>query len=229
LQGPELAALPEPEPAASVRLLLPGPQGLALPEWTGNEFVLADGSRPVLRTLTPRRFSASAGELDLEIVVHGDGILSRWAATVQPGAEVAVSGPARGFSIDGGAERFFIAGDETALPAMSQLLEVLPTRATVEMHVEIADECAIVDLPPHPGLRLHWHPQARGRRSGDALFESVSEMAADEWAAGQGRIWVAGEAAAVQRIRRLLFDERGVDRSSASIRGYWKLNSPATL
>jgi NADPH-dependent ferric siderophore reductase len=36
------------------------------------------------------------------------------------------------------------------------------------------------------------------------------------------RVWVAGEAAAVQRIRRHLFEDRGLPRSQASVRGYWK-------
>jgi NADPH-dependent ferric siderophore reductase len=35
-------------------------------------------------------------------------------------------------------------------------------------------------------------------------------------------VWVAGEAAAVQRIRRHLFEDRGLPRSQASVRGYWK-------
>ena len=33
---------------------------------------------------------------------------------------------------------------------------------------------------------------------------------------------MAGEAAAVQRIRHHLFDERGLSRSHAVVRGYWK-------
>lgn len=36
------------------------------------------------------------------------------------------------------------------------------------------------------------------------------------------RVWVAGEAAEVQAVRRHLFDERGVPRSHTSVRGYWK-------
>ena len=36
------------------------------------------------------------------------------------------------------------------------------------------------------------------------------------------RVWVAGEAAAMQRIRRHLFEDRGLPRSQASVRGYWK-------
>ena len=35
-------------------------------------------------------------------------------------------------------------------------------------------------------------------------------------------IWVAGEAAAVQRIRKQLFDDRGMSRDRTTIRGYWK-------
>jgi len=36
------------------------------------------------------------------------------------------------------------------------------------------------------------------------------------------KVWVAGEAAAVQRIRRHLFEERGLTRLSVHVRGYWK-------
>jgi NADPH-dependent ferric siderophore reductase len=35
-------------------------------------------------------------------------------------------------------------------------------------------------------------------------------------------VWVAGEAAAVQAIRRDLLGERSIPRSRAVIRGYWK-------
>ncbi|MGH9136793.1 MAG: SIP domain-containing protein, partial [Acidimicrobiales bacterium] len=36
------------------------------------------------------------------------------------------------------------------------------------------------------------------------------------------RVWAAGEAAAMQRIRRHLFEERGRSRRDATVRGYWK-------
>jgi NADPH-dependent ferric siderophore reductase len=36
------------------------------------------------------------------------------------------------------------------------------------------------------------------------------------------KIWAAGEAAAMQRIRQYLFKDRGIDRSDTMIRGYWK-------
>ena len=51
--------------------------------------------------------------------------MSTWAETAAPGAPAAISGPARGIEIDPGIERYVLLGDETALPALSQLLEVL--------------------------------------------------------------------------------------------------------
>jgi NADPH-dependent ferric siderophore reductase len=35
-------------------------------------------------------------------------------------------------------------------------------------------------------------------------------------------VWAAGEAAAVQRIRRHLFEERSMARAHTTVRGYWK-------
>ena len=57
LAGPELQGLTIEDPAASVRGLLPSPgaSGLVIPTWNGNEFLLPDGSRPIIRTFTPYR------------------------------------------------------------------------------------------------------------------------------------------------------------------------------
>ena len=54
LAGPELSGFTLDEPAASVRVLLPSPTTgeVVIPTWNGNEFLMADGARPRLRTLT---------------------------------------------------------------------------------------------------------------------------------------------------------------------------------
>jgi NADPH-dependent ferric siderophore reductase len=79
LAGPELAGFSVAEPAASVRVLLPPPGADELPRrtWNGNEFPLADGRRPTIRTSTPRRTNPHAGELKVEIVVHDGGAARR--------------------------------------------------------------------------------------------------------------------------------------------------------
>src|SRR5687768_4111780 len=64
LSGPDLEGWALDAPAASVRLLLPSPGSseLVLPAWHGNEFLLPDGNRATIRTLTPRRFDPEARE-----------------------------------------------------------------------------------------------------------------------------------------------------------------------
>lgn len=220
LAGPELAGFELDQPAASVRLLLPAPGSVevVLPTWDGNELLLPGGTRPALRTLTPLRFDAEAGELDVEVVLHGDGRLAEWAAGAAPGDRAAVSGPGRGYAVDATARSFLLAGDESAVPAISTLLPELPAAARVAVLVEVAGSDGAVALPEHPGATVRWRELPPGADPGDALVAGVigSDLDPDV------RVWVAGEAAAVQRIRRHLFEARGLPRAHATVRGYWK-------
>ena len=220
LTGPELAGLVVDAPAASVRLLLPstGGAGLVMPRWQGNEFLLPDGRRPVIRTFTPLRVDAEALELDLDIVLHGHGVASQWAEAAQPGAPAAVSGPGRGHAVDPDAPGFLLAGDETAIPAVRQLLTVLPPDAPVQVHVEVARPDGRLDLPAHPAAVVLWHDLPTGAPAGETLVAAVRHAEVGEGV----RVWAAGEAAAMQRIRRHLFEERALPRAHATIRGYWK-------
>lgn len=221
--GDELAGLTVDQPAASVRLLLPSPPGndLVMPTWNGNEFLLPDGSRPTIRTFTPRRSGPdgpSGPELDLDVVIHGVGAASQWADAAKPGDKGAISGPGRGYEIDTAAPAFLLAGDQTAIPAMSQLLEELPQTMPVQVLVEVAEPDARMALPDHPGATVDWYDLLPGSAPGDALVAAVQAADFDPAA----KVWAAGEAAAVQRIRRHLFEERDLPRAQAAVRGYWK-------
>jgi NADPH-dependent ferric siderophore reductase len=225
LTGDELEGLVIDQPAASVRLLLPSPgtTELVLPRWAGNEFLLSDGSRPILRTFTPRHLDAGAVELDLDVVLHDGGAASTWAVAARPGDPAAISGPGRGYELDAEAPALLLAGDETALPAMSQLLEALPAALPVQVHVEVARPDGRLDTvdqqaAARAATTLAWYDLPEGAPPGDALVAAVE---AAEIAPGE-RVWAAGEAAAVQRIRRHLFEERGMARAHTTVRGYWK-------
>lgn len=220
VRGPELAGLVVEQPAASVRLLIPsaGTSELVMPTWHGNEFLLEDGSRPTIRTLTPRRVDPQELQMDLEIVVHEGGAASAWALEALEGDEAAISGPGRGFPVDPEAEGFLLGGDESAIPAISQLLEVLPEDKPVHVIIEVATPEARLVLPRHPGATVEWLDLPDGAPPGDAIVGAVTEAELPEG----HRVWAAGEAAAVQRIRRHLFDERQLPRSATWIRGYWK-------
>lgn len=218
--GDELAGLTIDQPAASVRLLLPRPgtDQLVMPTWNGNEFLLPDGERPTIRTFTPHGTGPETPELDIDIVLHGTGSASEWAERAKPGDRAAVSGPGRGYEIDASASAFLLAGDQTAIPAISQLLEAIPADLPVTAMIEVAEPDARMALPDHPKSEIQWLDLTPGDAPGNALVAAVREAALDPAA----QVWAAGEAAAVQRIRRHLFDDRDLPRSQATVRGYWK-------
>lgn len=220
LGGHELSDFSLSEPAASVRVLLPSTPGsdLVVPMWTGNEFLLPNGERPLIRTLTPRRFDATAGELELQIVVHDGGAASEWVSAAAPSDAVAMSGPGRGYRIDPDAAGLLLVGDETAIPAIGQLLEWMPPAVSVEVHIEVGRREAELPLPARGATVITWHLRESGAPPGDALVAAVeSSTIEDGW-----RVWAAGEAAAMYRIRHHLFDELGLPRARATVRGYWK-------
>jgi NADPH-dependent ferric siderophore reductase len=214
LGGPELDGFAVDLPAASARLLLPEPGvGLVVPEWKGNEFLLPDGRRPAIRTLTP--WDLGGRRLAVDVVLHGSGRASAWARAAAAGDTVAVSGPGRGYVV-ADAPEYVVAGDETALPAIAQVLAALPEGVPVQVHVEVADAGARLDLPGDASVE--WHVLPAGAGPGDALVDAVSAAAFGP----DARVWAAGEAAAVQRVRRHLFEERGLPRAQCTVRGYWK-------
>ena len=220
LVGSELVGFTVDKPTASVRLLVPpsGEAELVLPTWNGNEFLDADGGRPTLRTFTPLRVDAGAGSLDLEIVRHGGGSVSSWAEQASPGDPAAISGPGRGYEVALEAPAFLLAGDETAIPAIAQLLGAIPAEIPVAVHIELTRPDAKLPLGEAANVSVHWHVAAPADAAGTRLIAAVR---AAEIAPGT-RIWAAGEAASVQAIRKHLFDDRAIPRGHASIRGYWK-------
>ena len=226
LRFDDLGWLDGVEPAASVRLLLPEAPGAALeiPQWNGNEFLLADGSRPTLRTLTPLTTDDDS-VLRLAILRHGESPLSSWLDRCAPGDEVAVSGPGRGLTPDPAVDDWVLAGDESAVPAIMTLLEAIAPTATVRVLVEVDDTEDRPPMPSHVGASIDWAAPAPGAPPGDTLVQRLAQVHVSP----DTLLWAAGEAAAMQRIRRLL-DRGAAPRSMTVVRGYWKVkgaSSPA--
>lgn len=220
LDGADLERLPVDEPAASVRLLLPSTPGsdLAIPTWNGNEFLLADGSRPIIRTFTPIRKPGERSALTLDVVIHEGGAASDWAVNATIGDQAAISGPGRGYTPDPEASAFLLTGDESAVPAITQLVETLATRWPVHVGIEVRSPEAIRDLGVDRAATIEWRVLPEGELPGSAQMAFVEGADLERGT----KIWAAGEAAAMQRIRQYLFKDRGIERSDTMIRGYWK-------
>ena len=135
-----------------------------------------------------------------------------------------MSGTGSGYEVDPETSSYVFLGDESAVPAICTILAELPSAASAVVHLEHRAAAEQVELPDRSGTTVTWSVLPDGASPGDTLVEAAREVALEPGA----RVWAAGEAAAVQRIRKLMFDERGVPRSHATIRGYWKVGRDGT-
>jgi NADPH-dependent ferric siderophore reductase len=190
---------------------------------------LPAAKKPVVRTITVRRADPGAREIAVDIAVHGDhGAAGPWAATAQPGQPMYLMGPSGAYAPDPAADWYLLAGDETALPAISVALESLPANAIGRVFIEIAEPEAEIPLTAPEGVQINWLYRG-GRadligedRAGDnaPLVEAVKTAF---WLPGQVQVFIHGEAQAVMHnLRPYIRKERGVDAKWASISGYWR-------
>ncbi|WP_375487304.1 siderophore-interacting protein [uncultured Jatrophihabitans sp.] len=177
---------------------------------------------PRMRTYTVRAFDRAAGTLTLDLIVHGDeGLAGPWAATAQPGDPMHVAGPGGGYSPDPAADWHLLAGDESALPAIANTLERLPHDAVGAAFVEVPDANHELALQAPDGVAVRWL-HVGGGTPGSLLVPAVREWAAP---AGEGHVFVHGEAGFVRDLRRHLRTERGLPLDRLSISGYWRLGA----
>ncbi|SER70786.1 NADPH-dependent ferric siderophore reductase, contains FAD-binding and SIP domains [Lentzea xinjiangensis] len=205
-------------PDQQLKLLFPKPGGPVdvsassdAGTWYQAYLAVPDEVRPWMRSFTAR--SLTGGVLTVDFVLHGDdGPASAWASRARVGDVIGRFGPSPEYARPlGTADLLVFAGDETALPAIASLLELLPAAQSFAAFVEVADPAEEQDVP---GVRwVH-------RRAGEDLVSVVSAMPAVE--AGESVwVWLGGEASAVRALRRH-FVGLGVSRKDIEFAGYWR-------
>jgi NADPH-dependent ferric siderophore reductase len=243
---------------------LPGDERPVLPDgddWYAAWRALPADRRCPMRTYTVRAARPLQRELDVDVVLHGaTGPASAWAETAQPGDEIVLVGPnARFPGAAGGVEwrppagggALLLAGDETAVPAISAIAEALPVGTGARVVLEVPTEADVLELDVPADVQLTWLPRRHGgterprgvllrvaveaaatdlggrspSRDGDDLDpdEPVWEVPVDApGRAGAPYVWLAGEAGVVTQLRRHLLREVGLDRRSVAFMGYWR-------
>ncbi|MGY3677929.1 siderophore-interacting protein [Streptomyces sp. TE33382] len=208
-------------PDEHVKLIFPDPDGtLRLPERNG---AMLRWPRPALvsREYTVRRYDPAAGEIDIDIAPHEGGLASDWAREVRPGAVMHIAGPPGGMIVPHAYDRYLLAGDITALPAIARRLEELPRSAKGWAFIEVADAAQEIELSAPEGFEVRWlHRGGHPAGSGDALERAVTAVAVPE--GERVYVWAAGEAGQIKPLRRWVRDELGLDKADSDITGYWK-------
>lgn len=189
---------------------------------------LPDDVRAVMRSYTLRGLRRDPDEIDIDFVLHEPaGPASRWAARAAAGDRVQLLGPA---VADNRAIRFrppedtdlvLLWGDETALPAVSAILEALPAGQRARVWLEVGEAGDIQDLATEADAEITW-------LVADPSGATCSPLALDALRAAQlppaerPYVWIAGESGCVKELRRHFVRERGIDRRRVTFVGYWR-------
>ncbi len=169
--------------------------------WYQEWLAMDPAVRGVMRTYTVRneRLDSVYPEIDVDFVMHFDdrsathksgGPAANWALTAQPGDTLTIIGPnnraahcvtAEVYSgiewRPGLAQRILLAGDETAVPAISAILSSLPADMTGHAFMEVPEAGDIQDLSCEADVEITWLVRGasigRSRPHGELLKEAV--------------------------------------------------------
>ena len=162
--------------------------------WYQQWLSLDPAERGDMRTYTVRdsRCDQEIPELDVDFVMHFDafgkgGPASQWAASAEPGDRVWMIGPnihAATCSTAGAyggiewrpglAQNVLLAGDETAVPAISAILESLPEDISGHAFLEVPDASDCQDIQTRSNVGVSWLVRG-GRPHGELLDAAVRQ------------------------------------------------------
>lgn len=232
LAAPELRTYPLLGPDEYFGLLMPGADGqlhLPDPERTNVRAAISEmpeSEQPGLRWYTIRALRRDEGEVDVDIVTHGDsGPGSAWAASARVGDTAAFrSGGALYSSWD--EARQLLVADETAVPALLAIIEERSRRGLpglgegIEAHVEVPSAEVLAGLEVPGAVTVHLRgTDAPGTAVLAALVADPAATADLDYA------WLCGESGLATSLRRHLVREAGTDKRRITFSGYWKLGA----
>lgn len=176
---------------------------------------------PVTRHMTLRHVDLEAGQLWIDVALHGDsGWAGPWAAGAQPGDTIVAVGPGGKWIPDPQASWSLMLGDEAAIPAVLANVEAMPEDARGEILLEVQDADHHLDIQVPSGWSLRWIQRAEAPAGFPALVEAARTA---QWPGTTDgiQVFAHGEREAMKALRPVLFEEHGLDRAQVSLSGYW--------
>jgi NADPH-dependent ferric siderophore reductase len=185
------------------------------------ELLLREQSgRRVKRRYTIRYARPEAGELDLDVLLHGLGPGAHWGATAAPGDEVEFQGPRGKLELRPAPEHVLV-GDESALPAIAAICEALPESERARAVIEVQDEA---DELPVAGETTWVHRADAPPGGAELLTEALGAVEIPAHA----HAYLMGETRAMVALRAVL-ESRGVAHDAIFVKGYWNIGRPDRL
>jgi NADPH-dependent ferric siderophore reductase len=207
LGGPGLDGFPEDSDGSYVKLHLGQQEG--------------DQGKPLLRTYTVRHYHAEARALDVDFVIHeSEGPAANWALSCMPGDTIKVGGPGPNKLVDFNADWFLLAGDMSALPAISANIERMGPDAKGYALLEIIHQDDEQALAIPQNLQVEWIVNSNPEGENSVLLDRVKAL---PWLPGNPYVWVAGELSQSLAIRTLMRSAHQITREHMYASSYWQI------
>jgi NADPH-dependent ferric siderophore reductase len=210
-QGEELAEFGPPRPGGHIKLLF-------VPAGTTWDRFDPEQPRPPSRTYTPRSYDRDKRTLDVEFVLHGDGLAANWVQSAKVGDEMYISGPGGGYDVPADAATMIVVADDTAVPGAGTVIEAAPQGCAVTALCEVADAKEERTLSSRVSVSPRWLHRDSAQACSVLEREAIALDAPKD-----AHWWIACEANAMRRIRMHLLKERKVEPAKIHTRGYWRL------
>jgi len=110
-----------------------------------------------------------------------------------------------------------IAGDESAIPAISSAVAALSPTARGVVHIEVEDDVDEQPLEAPVGVAVNWIHRGHDR---DASLLATAVDAAEWPTDATVQVFAHGERESMKAVRAVLA-RRGVQRADFSLSGYW--------
>ncbi|MEM6909897.1 MAG: siderophore-interacting protein [Pseudomonadota bacterium] len=176
--------------------------------------------KALMRTYTIR--AQRPRELDVQFALHGGntaGPATAWALAAQPGDPITIRGPGPAKPSPADFDFYMIAGDMSALPAISANLSRMSADAKGVAVLEIQDEADAQELAAPRGIELRWLINPAPGEHPDLLVDALRAV---KRPAGSLSGWAACEFIGMQRLRAFLRDELAIPASALYTSSYWK-------
>jgi len=178
---------------------------------------------PTCRDYTIRRYDESAGEIDLDFVLHEGGVASTWSQEAEIGSTIWLAGPRPARLVPPEFDFLVLLGDETALPAIGRWLEEMPEEQRAVVAIEVDSETEQQPLRVPAGTELTWlHRDGAAPGTTSLLGDFARNIRIPEGV--HAYVWAGGEAASLKPVRSWARSQ-GFNKDDSDITGYWRRNA----
>jgi NADPH-dependent ferric siderophore reductase len=193
-----------------------GPKGAEWPSLDQNGLTFWPGGisqwhRPVF---TVRRISIDADWIDVDIALHEGGRVTEWLGKVEIGDQIAINGPSG--SKMPKAEKMFLFGDETAMPAIMRIIDNVDVNTEIWATIAVRNPEDLQKLPTGSTASVELIEMEDETRLFDTLKDRINLMSGCY-------LFFAAEKTQVAKVREFI-RRSSIPIAVAKLSSYWTRN-----